>query len=365
MIHWSMERATPLALTAEQRRQLEQWVRAAKTPQRLLQRSQIVLLAADGLSDHAISRRLGVCRATVARWLQRFGQEGLTALGTDRPRCGRPREVLTPAKIQQVVDATRLTTPPGATHWSLRSMARAQGISPSSVQRIWKAHRLQPHRVETFKLSLDPDFAPKLADVVGLYLRPPEKALVLCVDEKSQIQALERTQPLLPLREGLPARQTHDYRRHGTTALFAALHYLEGKITGACYAQHTHAEFLAFLQLLDQECPAELDLHLILDNYATHKHPKVRAWLAEHPRFHLHFTPTSCSWANLVERFFSALTTHQLRRSSFQSVAELEAVIYAYIEHHNQQDQPYVWSASFERIIRAINRCYSTSESGH
>lgn len=360
-----MSQFLPLPVTPEQRQQLEKWVRARTTPQRLVQRAQILLLAADGHSDTTISQQLGLCRATVARWKRRFRAEGLLALTYDQPRSGRPKSVLTEAKIKAVVDATRLTTPPDGTHWSSRSMAQAQGISASSVQRIWRTHRLQPHRVETFKLSLDPQFTEKLADVVGLYLAPPEKALVLCVDEKSQIQALERTQPLLPLREGLPARQTHDYTRHGTTSLFAALHVLEGKITGTCYARHTHAEFLQFLQHLDAETPAGLNLHLILDNYATHKHAEVRAWLDQHPRFQLHFTPTSCSWANLVERFFAALTTQRLRRGSFTSVAELKAAIHGYIAHHNQHGKPYVWTASFEKIIRAINRCYATSDSQH
>jgi len=365
VIHCSMSPPLPLPVTSEQRHQLEKWVRARTTPQRLVQRAQILLLAADGHSDTAISRQLGLCRATVARWKQRFLAEGLTVLTYDQPRSGRPKSVLTAAKIKAIVDATRLTTPPGGTHWSSRSMAQAQGVSTSSVQRIWRAHHLQPHRIETFKLSLDPQFTEKLADVVGLYLAPPEKALVLCVDEKSQIQALERTQPVLPVREGLPARQTHDYTRHGTTSLFAALHVLEGKITGSCYARHTHAEFLQFLQQLETETPAGLHLHLILDNYATHKHAAVKTWLAAHPRFHLHFTPTSCSWSNLVERFFAALTTQRLRRGSFASVAELEAAIHGYIEHHNAHGKPYIWTASFEKIIRAINRCYPSSDSGH
>ena len=314
--------------------------------------------AAEGVADRQVASELGCSRAKVARWVARFHAEGVEGLGQDRPRSGRPRTVMTQEKVQQVVEATRLTRPVAGTHWSTRTLAKAQGISATSVQRVWKAHRLRPHRVDTWKLSLDPDFSGKLADVVGLYLNPPEKAVVLSVDEKSQIQALERTQPILPLREGLPERQTHDYRRHGTTSLFTALNVLEGKVQGECYDRHTHAEFLDFLQKVDAEVPEDLTLHVILDNYATHKHPKVKEWVREHPRVRLHFVPTGCSWANLVERFFSELTTKRIRRESFQSVAQLEAAIHEFIEHHNQHGKPYVWTKSFEEIIRSINRCY-------
>ena len=229
----------------------------------------------------------------------------------------------------------------------------------STIQKIWKAHNLQPHRSETFKLSLDPKFVEKLTDVIALYVDPPEKALVLSVDEKSQIQALERTQPLLPLREGLPERQTHDYHRHGTTTLFTAFNVLDGQVTAACYERHRHEEFLVFLELLNREMPTDLDLHLILDNYGTHKHDAVKAWLKAHPRFHFHFTPTSCSWANLVERWFSAITTQRIRRGSFRSVEELEAAIYDYIEHYNTAPKPYIWTATLEGIVRKINRVYA------
>jgi transposase len=345
-------------LAPETRSQLEAWVRARTSPQRLVERARIILAAAEGASDVAVAQQLGCSRAKVARWLARFRAEGTPCLGKDRPRSGRRRAVLTEAKVRQVVDATRLTQPPDGTHWSVRTMARAQGISASSVQRIWKAHRLQPHRVETWKLSLDPHFADKLADVVGLYLHPPVHAVVVSVDEKSQIQALERTQPLLPLREGLPSRQTHDYRRHGTTTLFTALRVAEGKVLGRCYSRHTHAEFLDFMQQVEGAVPEDQELHVILDNYATHKHAAVKAWLAEHPRIHLHFTPTGCSWANLVERFFAELTRRRIRRDSFQSVAELEAAIYAYLDHHNATGKPYVWTKSFEQIVQSINRCY-------
>jgi len=266
-----------------------------------------------------------------------------------------------PEKVREVVEATLHTKPPRATHWSLRTMAVAQKLAPSTIQKIWKAHNLQPHRTQTFKLSLDPQFVEKLTEVMALYVDPPEKALVLSVDEKSQIQALDRTQPLLPLREGMPERQTHDYKRNGTTTLFTAFNTLDGKVTGACFQQHRHEEFLEFLEILDQQTPAELELHLILDNYGTHKHRNVKAWLATHPRFHFHFTPTSCSWANLVERWFAAITTQRIRRGTFRSVAELEAAIYDYIEHYNTEPKPYIWTATLERIVRKINRVYGDS----
>jgi transposase len=301
----------------------------------------------------------------VSRWRERAAADGITKLDKDLPGRGRKTTTLTPAKIKEIVDLTRLEKPRGQTHWTLRSMAKRVGVAPSSVHAVWKVHQLKPHRVDRWKLSLDPDFSTKLADVVGLYINPPAQAVVLSIDEKSQIQALERSQPILPLREGLPERQTHDYRRHGTTSLFTALHVLEGKVTGVCYDRHTHVEFLDFLKKVNAEVPEGLALHVILDNYATHKHPRVKAWLAEHPRVELHFVPTGCSWANLVERFFSELTTKRIRRESFQSVPQLEAVIYDFIEHHNQCGKPYVWTKTFEQIVRSINRCYRDSESGH
>lgn len=358
MIHWSMTPTPRPELTPEVRAALERYVRAGTSSQRLVERARIVLRAADGLADRQVAAELGCSRAMVARWVSRFRAEGLNTLDRDLPRTGRKRRVLTAAKVQQVVDATRLTRPRAGTHWSTRTMGKAQGISATSVQRIWKAHRLRPHRCETWKLSLDPNFADKLADVVGLYLNPPEKALVVALDEKSQIQALERTQPILPLREGLPERQTHDYQRHGTTSLFTALNVVEGKVQGECYQRHTHAEFLDFLKKVHAGVPEELALHVILDNYATHKHPLVKEWLADHPEVQLHFVPTGCSWANLVERFFSALTTQRLRRESFRSVTELKTAITEYIADHNANGKPYVWTKSFEDIIRSINRCY-------
>jgi transposase len=349
---------TTFLVTPAQRTQLQHWVRSPTAPQRLVLRCRIVLLLADGCSDSEVARRLDIARLTVARWRQRFAAAGVAGLGQDRPRSGRRRTTLTEAKVKEIVDATRFTTPPGATHWSLRTMAKQAGVSPSQVHSVWQAHRLKPHRVETWKLSLDPDFADKLADVVGLYLHPPEKAVVLSVDEKSQIQALERTQPVRTVREGRPECQTHDYRRHGTTTLFSALNVLEGAVQGQCMARHTHAEFLTFMRDVEAAAPAGLALHVILDNYATHKHPAVKAWLAEHPRVQFHFTPTGCSWANLVERFFSELTTKRIRRESFQSVAELEQAITEYLAYHNEQRRPYIWTKTFAAIVASINRCY-------
>jgi transposase len=352
---------TPILLTPEQRELLQKWVRAATTPQRLVRRARIVLLAAEGRSNAEIARTVGITRPQVILWRQRFADHGPQGLAQDAPRSGPKSTRIPPEKVKAVVEATLQTKPPKGTHWTSRAMAQAQGIGVSSVQRIWRAHNLQPHRSETFKLSLDERFVEKLVDVVGLYVDPPEKALVLCVDEKSQIQALERTQPILPLREGLPEQRTHDYERHGTTTLFAALNVLDGQVTGTCYERHTHAEFLAFLKQLHRERPGKRELHLIVDNYSTHKHPVVKAWLEKHPRFHLHFTPTGCSWANMIECWFSALTTQRIRRGSFRSVPELERAIAEYIEQHNATARPYVWTASVGSIVRKINRVYADS----
>jgi len=349
---------TPVCLSPEQRAALEAAVRAGTSSQRLVTRAKLLLLLAEGGSEAEVARRSGTCRATVARWRKRYAAEGLPALDRDEPRTGRKRTTLTEPKVREIVDATRLTQPPAGTHWSLRTMAAHVGVSPSQVHAVWKAHRLQPHRVETWKLSLDPDFAGKLADVVALYLDPPAKAVVLSVDEKSQIQALERTRPVEPVRAGRPECRPHDYRRHGTTTLFSALNVLEGVVQGKCLPRHTHVEFLAFLQEVVATVPAGLELHVILDNYATHKHAAVRAWLAENPHVHFHFTPTGCSWANLVERFFSELTTRRIRRDSFRSVAELEQAIEEYVAYHNERRRPYIWTKSFAEIVASINRCY-------
>ncbi|MFH1265439.1 MAG: IS630 family transposase, partial [Planctomycetota bacterium] len=308
---------------------------------RLVQRARIVSMAAAGVASQDIARRLRVSRPTVQLWRERFLALRLKGLEKDAPRPGRlPR--IPVRKVRAVVEATLHSTPPDATHWSTRSMARAQGLSEATVRRIWKRHRLKPHLVETFKLSQDERFYEKLQDVVGLYLNPPDKALVLCVDEKSRIQALERTRPLLPLRPGLPARQTHDYKRNGTTTLFAALNMLDGKVIGDCMPRHRHQEFIRFLERVDGETPAELDLHLIVDNYGTHKHGRVAAWLERHPRFHLRFTPTSSSWLNLVERWLRELTVKRLRRGSFENVPELVRTIMHYIAENNQNPHIFV-----------------------
>ena len=310
--------AAQMVLGDEDRVVLERWVAAQKTPQSVAMRARIVLMAQGGLSNSAIARDLGVSRPTVIMWRDRFQAGGAQALTEVKAGRGRKRTI-TAEKVKEIVNATTQSTPPGETHWSCRSMAKAQGVSSATVARIWDAHGLQPHRVRSFKLSNDPLFTEKLTDVVGLYLNPPEKALVLCVDEKSQIQALDRTQPSLPMKPGRAGTMTHDYKRNGTTTLFAALNTLDGSVVGECLPRHRHQEFLKFLRTLDREFPPELDLHLIVDNYRTHKHDNVNAWLAKHPRFHLHFTPTSSSWLNLVERFFGQITDKAIRRGIFYS----------------------------------------------
>jgi transposase len=353
-----------LAVSEEQLRTLRAWVVAKTTPQRVLLRSRIVLLAQEGLANRAIARRLDISRPTVILWRERFGQGGVEALTEDASGRGRKPKI-TPEQVAAVVNATLHTTPKDATHWSTRTMARAQGLSHASVQRIWEAHGLQPHRRKTFKLSKDKRFVEKLRDVVGLYLNPPEKALVLCVDEKCQIQALQRSQPGLPIKPGRCQTMTHDYKRHGTTTLFAALDLLEGTVIGDCLPRHRHQEFLKFLRRIDQETPAGLQLHLIIDNYSTHKHDRVKAWLKRHSRFHLHFTPTSCSWLNLVERWFAELTRKRIRRGDFHNVAELIAAIRQYLETHNEQPTPFVWTASAEAILVKVNRCKAFYETVH
>ena len=356
--------APAIEVSEEQLRTLRAWVAAGSTPQQVVLRSRIILLAQEGLPNRVIADRLGTSRPTVILWRRRFAQGGLEALCEDAPGRGR-KATITAEQVAAVVDATLQTTPADATQWSTRTMAKAQGISAASVQRIWVGHGLQPHRSATFKLSGDPHFVEKLRDVVGLYLNPPEKALVLCVDEKSQIQALQHSQPGLPLKPGRCGTMTHDYKRHGTTTLFAALELLAGTVIGDCLPRHRHQEFLKFLRQIDGETPAGLDLHLIVDNYATHRHAKVNAWLARHPRFHLHFTPTSCSWLNLVERWFAELTRKRLRRGDFHSVAELTAAIRAYLDHHNEQPAPFTWTATADTIITKVARCKATLEALH
>jgi transposase len=297
-------------------------------------------------------------------WRERFLALRMAGLAKDAPRPGRlPR--ISEAQIRAVIEATLHTTPPAATHWSTRTMAAAQGVSEATVRRIWHQHRLQPHRTKTFKLSRDKRFVEKLCDVVGLYLNPPDKALVLCVDEKSQIQALDRTQPGLPLKRGRCGTMTHDYKRHGTTTLFAALSLLDGRVIGDCMPRHRHQEFIRFLKQIDAATPPALELHLIVDNYGTHKHPRVQTWLQRHPRFHLHFIPTSSSWLNLVERWFRDLTTQRLRRGSFDSVAELIAAIHAYLDNHNQNPRVFVWSAPVDRILTKIAKCKEALDAVH
>ena len=356
--------AHPVFLDAAERAALETWARSRALPLRQVVRAKIILMAVDGVTNQDIAAALDLSRPTIQLWRQRFLALRLAGLEKDAPRPGRkPR--IPPAKIKAVVEATLHTKPPNATHWSTRTMARAQQLSEASVRRIWRRHNLKPHLVKTFKLSRDKNFVEKLTDIVGLYLNPPDKALVLCVDEKSQIQALDRTQPLLPLRPGIPAQQTHDYTRHGTTTLFAALSMLDGKVIGDCMPRHRHQEFIRFLKKIDAETPAELELHLIVDNYATHKHPRVKSWFKRHPRFHLHFTPTSSSWLNLVERWFREITDKRIRRGSFASVKELIEAIAQYVENHNQNPQVFVWSAPVEKILAKIAKCKEALDALH
>ena len=339
-------------------------MRARNTPQSIVLRSRIILLAAEGLSNRSIARQLGTSRPTVILWRERFEEGGTPALTEVEKGRGR-RPSISAKKVKQIIDATLQTTPKGMTHWSCRTMAEAQGVSPATVQRIWDAHGLQPHRIKTFKLSRDPQFVEKLTDVVGLYMNPPDKAIVLCLDEKSQIQALDRTQPGLPMKKGRCGTMTHDYKRNGTTTLFAALNVLEGKVIGQCLPRHRHQEFLKFLRHLDREFPKEIELHLIIDNYATHKHDNVKKWLAKHPRFHLHFIPTSSSWLNLVERWFRELTDKRIRRGSFHNVKELIRAIQEFLDTYNESPNPFVWTASADAILKKVRRCKAVSETLH
>ena len=356
--------APALRVSRDDREWLEALVRSGKTPQRVALRAHLILRAAAGRSNHALAKELGISRPTVLLWRQRYIDAGVAGLLKDAPRPGRKKRI-GPAQVEAIVNATLQTTPPDATHWSVRTLAKRQRVSPATVHRIWQAHNLQPHRVETFKLSRDPEFVRKLRDIVGLYLNPPAHALVLSVDEKSQIQALDRTQPILPLRPGVPARQTHDYERHGTTTLFAALNILEGHVIERCQARHTHTEFIAFLDLIDRQTPRRQAIHLILDNYGTHKHPVVQTWRAAHPRFQFHFTPTGASWLNLIERFFAEITRKRLRRGTFRSVPALIAAIRSYVREHNRDPRPFMWTASASSILRKIKRCKEALETGH
>jgi transposase len=352
-----MDRKTkPVPMSSEQRKQLESWVRAKTTPQRVAMRSRICLLAAEGLSNTDIARKIHTTRPTVLLWRTRFQEQGPAGLTKDAPK-GPSSRRLEPAKVKAIVEATLHSVPDGATHWSTRSMAKVQGVSHNVVAQIWRAYGLQPHRIRTFKLSKDKRFVEKLTDVVGVYLDPPDKALVLCVDEKSQIQALDRTQPGLPLKKGRCGTMTHDYKRNGTTCLFAALNVLEGTVIGSCYPRHRNVEFLKFLRKINSETRKELDLHLILDNYGTHTHPNVKKWLEKHPRFHLHFIPTSSSWVNLIERWFAELTEKRVRRGVFKSVPDLIAVIEDFMRAYNENPKPFVWTKKVDQILEKVNRC--------
>jgi transposase len=351
-------------LTAEERATLDSWARRRTTAQALALRARIVLRAADGDTNTAIARRERVTKATVGKWRGRFLQKRLEGL-LDEPRPGAPRSI-TDADVEALITKTLETTPRDATHWSTRSMAKATDLSQSAISRIWRAFGLQPHRVETFKLSKDPQFIDKVRDIVGLYLDPPDRALVLCVDEKSQIQALDRSAPILPLAPGVSERRTHDYRRHGTTSLFAALDVASGKVIGECHRRHRSQEFLRFLKTIDANVPADLDIHLILDNYGTHKTPRVRRWFAAHPRFHLHFTPTSASWLNLVERWFALLSEKQIKRGAHRSTRALEDTIREYLAITNEAPHPFVWTKPADEILASIARyCQRISDSPH
>jgi transposase len=353
-----------LTLTHEERETLERWARRRTTAQALALRARMVLASAAGQTNTAIARETRVKKQTVGKWRARFVAKRLDGL-LDDPRPGAPRKI-TDADVERVVTLTLESTPRDATHWSTRSMAAKVGLSQTAISRIWRAFSLQPHRTETFKLSKDPLFVEKVRDIVGLYLDPPDKALVLCVDEKSQIQALDRTQPLLPMRPGQVERRTHDYVRHGTTSLFAALEVTSGKIIGQCHRRHRAIEFRKFLDRIDAEVPSDLDVHLILDNYGTHKAPRIRRWLARHPRFHLHFTPTGASWINLVERWFATLTEKQIRRGAHRSTRALEAAITDYLAVNNEHPKPFVWTKTADDILASVARfCHRISNSGH
>lgn len=350
-----MRVAPEIVLTNEEHAELTKLVRSKLSSVRLAQRARIVLLAADGMQNKVIAQQLGVGRVQVARWRERYAESRLAGIERDLPR-GAP---LTKVDVARLVELTTQTKPAAATQWSTRTMAAELGVSAASVSRHWRANGLKPHVVRGFKVSRDPRFVEKLEDIVGLYMSPPEHALVLCCDEKSQVQALDRTQPGLPLKKGRAATMTHDYKRNGTTTLFAALNVLDGQVIGQCQQHHTHAEWLKFLKKIDRETPKNKTLHLIADNYATHKHPVVQEWLAKHPRFNMHFTPTSASWLNMVERFFRDITTERLRRGVFTSVPELIGAIDEYIAHHNTKPKPFIWTKSARDILQKVIRANS------
>jgi len=350
-----MRIAPAIDLTPSDRKTLQGWSRGRRTPARLVLRAKIVLLAAEGLENQQIAERLETSKPTVGLWRSRFASGGLAEIQNDATRPGRPRRDRRRIE-KKIIEMTTQTTPPHATHWSTRSLAKALGVDHVFIHRVWKAHGLQPHRVRTFKISNDPQFIEKLVDVVGLYLDPPEHALVLSVDEKSQIQALDRTQPGLPMKKGRCGTMTHDYKRNGTTTLFAAIDMLEGRVISELMPRHRHQEWIKFLETIDRETPADLALHLIVDNYSTHKHAKVQRWLERHPRFQMHFIPTSSSWLNVIERFFRELTVKRIRRGTFASVDELIKAIRDYIDQHNQNPFPFLWTAEADKIIEKVGR---------
>ena len=357
-----MPRSTAaLTVSTEQRRQIEQWLAAMGTPQQVALRCRIVSALGQGETEAAVTAKLGVNRKTVRLWRKRFVAEGLNSLWEIAPGRGR-KATYGPDRIKAVIDATLQSKPEGTTHWSCRLMAASQGISKSTVSNLWQSHNIKPHQTKTFKLSRDPRFLEKLTDVIGLYLNPPDKAIVLCVDEKSQIQALNRTQPGLPLKKGRCGTMTHDYKRNGTTTLFAALDLLAGRVIGDFHKRHRHQEFLRFLRRIHREFPGKAALHLVMDNYGTHGHADVKTWLSKHPRFVIHYVPTSCSWLNLIERWFAELTNKRIRRDSFFSGADLETAIREFLAAWNENPRPFVWTATVDSIVAKLARCRQTLE---
>src|ERR1700724_3452798 len=360
-----MPRPTPeLMVSEDQQKQIEQWLAALGTPQQVALRGRIVLAAGHGKSEAASAAEMNVNRKTVRLWRERFVAQGLSGLWEIAPGRGR-KATYDPERIKAVIDATLQSKPKGMTHWSCRLMAANQRISKSTVSNLWRSYNIKPHRTKTFKMSRDPNVLEKLTDVIGLYLNPPDQAMVLCVDEKSQIQALNRTQPGLPLKKGRCGTMTHDYKRNGTTTLFAALDVLQGKVIGDCHQRHRHQEFLKFLGRIDRETPVGKIIHVILDNYGPHKHPKTRAWLSRHPRFVFHYTPTSASWLNAVEGFFAKLTKRRLKRGVFCSIVDLQAAITRFLRETNDDPKPFVWTADPEKIIASVKRGYQTLDLIH
>jgi transposase len=355
-----MRVAVQVVLSIEEREELERLAAGRRFPARVVERAGIVLLAAEGKQDREIARVFGVSRRTVSLWRHRFVEKRIPGILKDAPRSGRRRRIGSKL-IAEIIRKTTQETPTGRTHWSTRSLAKVMGLSPSTIGRVWRSHGLKPHLSRTFKVSRDPKFLEKLNDIIALYVNPPERALVFSVDEKSQIQALDRTQPGLPLVPGRAGTMTHDYKRNGTTTLFTALNTQDGTVIGTCMPQHRHQEWLKFLRLIERKTPKNKDIHLIADNYATHKHPEVQAWLERHPRFIMHFTPTSASWLNMVERFFRDLTQNRLRRGVFRSVGDLMTAIDEYLEHHNRDPKPYIWTKSASDILEKVTRAWQAA----